>query len=182
LSAPVIIVTSGENKTTADIVANTLAVFHNFRLHEVDVLAIVLNRVNIEQADDVHQLLTTQVKSEVIVAVIPFEKSLKSPTMKEITGQMHGKLLFGEDQLNNQVDNFITGAMQVPNFLNYLKENVLIVTPGDRGDIIISALQANLSANYPKVSGIILSGGIEPDEPVMRLIRGLQSVCTNRLC
>ena len=62
--------------------------------------------------------------------------------------------------------------MQVPNFLNYLKENVLIVTPGDRGDIIIAALQANLSTSYPKISGIVLSAGFEPEEPLMRLITG----------
>jgi len=66
--------------------------------------------------------------------------------------------------------------MQVPNFLNYLKENVVIITPGDRGDIIISALQANLSTSYPKVAGIILTAGYEPEEPIIRLINGLQTV------
>jgi phosphate acetyltransferase len=176
LSAPVIIVTSGENKTTAQVVTNTVNVFHNFQSREVEVIAVVVNRVNADQAEDVRQLLSIQFNKDVIIAVIPFEQSLKSPTMKEIAEQMGGDLLFGGDQLSNQVDHFITGAMQVPNFLNYLKENVLIVTPGDRGDIIISALLANLSTNYPKVSGVVLSGGIQPDEPVMRLIRGSQSV------
>ncbi len=117
-----------------------------------------------------------QLPEDIIVAAIPLEKSLKSPTMKEINERMGGKLLFGEDQLNNQADHFITGAMQVPNFLNYLKENVLIVTPGDRADIIISALQATLSTSYPKVSGIVLSAGLVPDEPVMRLVAGSQSI------
>jgi phosphate acetyltransferase len=96
--------------------------------------------------------------------------------MLEINRQLGGKLLFGEDQLSNQADHFITGAMQVPNFLNYLKENVLIVTPGDRGDIIISALQANLSTGYPKISGIVLSAGFEPEESLMRLIKGSPSI------
>jgi phosphate acetyltransferase len=66
--------------------------------------------------------------------------------------------------------------MQVPNFLNYLTENVLIITPGDRGDIIISALQANLSTRYPKVAGIVLTAGYEPEEPIIRLIQGLQTI------
>ena len=107
------------------------------RSRDVQVLAIVVNRVHIEQAEDVKQLLITQLHNELVIAVIPFEKSLNSPTMLEINRQLGGKLLFGEDQLSNQADHFITGAMQVPNFLNYLKETVLIVTPGDRGDIII---------------------------------------------
>jgi phosphate acetyltransferase len=176
LSAPAIIVITGENKTTAQIVTTVLTVVHNFRSSDVDVLAVVVNKVNIDQADDVKQLLIIQLQKDIVVAVIPFEKNLKSPSMKEIGEHMGGTLLFGEEQLNNQADNFITGAMQVPHFLAHLKENVLIVTPGDRGDIIISALQANLSTSYPKVAGIILSGGLQPEEPVMRLIRGLQSV------
>jgi phosphate acetyltransferase len=42
--------------------------------------------------------------------------------------------------------------------------------------MIIAALQANLSISYPKVSGIVLSAGFEPEEPIMRLLQGLQSV------
>ena len=121
LAAPVIIVISGENKTTAQIVTSSLTVFQNFRSREVQVLAVVVNKVNGEQAEDVKQLLTIQLDKEIIVAVIPLEKSLKSPTMSEINERLGGKLLFGEDQLDNQADHFITGAMQVPNFLNLFK-------------------------------------------------------------
>jgi phosphate acetyltransferase len=176
LAAPVIIVISGENKTTAQIVTSSLTVFQNFRSREVQVLAVVVNKVNGDQAEDVKQLLAIQLDKEVVIAIIPFEKSLKSPTMSEINEQLGGKLLFGEDQLANHADHFITGAMQVPNFLAYLKENVVIVTPGDRGDIIVASLQANLSTNYPKISGIILSAGFEPEEPLMRLIQGSPSI------
>ncbi len=176
LAAPVIIVISGENKTTAQVVTTALTVFQNFQARDVQVLAIVVNRVHINQAEDVKQLLIMQVHSDLVIAVIPFEKSLNSPTMLEINKQLGGKLLFGEDQLSNQADHFITGAMQVPNFLNYLQENVLIVTPGDRGDIIIAALQANLSRSYPKISGIVLSAGFEPEESLMRLIQGSPSI------
>jgi phosphate acetyltransferase len=176
LAAPAIIVISGENKTTAQVVTMALTVFHNFQAREVQVLAIFVNRLHPEQADDVKQLLTVQLKNDILITVVPFEKSLNSPTMREINELLDGKLLFGKDQLANQVDHFVTGAMQVPNFLNYLKENVLIVTPGDRGDIIISALQANLSTSYPKISGIVLTAGFEPEEPLIRLIQGSPSI------
>src|SRR6202008_3726446 len=116
------------------------------------------------------------VSPDILLTIIPADARLHSPTMKEINEHLNGKLLFGEGQLSNQADNFVTGAMQVPNFLNYLTENVLIITPGDRGDIIICALQANLSTSYPKVAGIVLSGGMIPEEPVMRLIEGSPSI------
>jgi phosphate acetyltransferase len=107
----------------------------------------MVNKVNPEQAGDVEELLATQLPADILLAVVPEDKNLKNPTVKEIFDALGGKLLVGQDLLGNQVDNFVTGAMQVPNFLNYFKENMLIVTPGDRGDIIICALQANLSAN-----------------------------------
>ncbi|MEJ7830119.1 MAG: phosphate acetyltransferase [Segetibacter sp.] len=175
LSAPVIIVVSGEGKTTAQIINSVLSVLHNFQSREVQVLAIVANKVKPDQVNDVHELLTAQLPDGPILAVIPEDKGLLNPTMKEIYEQLGGKLIVGEQYLSNQVDNFITGAMQVPNFLKHIKDNVLIVTPGDRGDIIICALQANLSTSYPKVAGIVLTAGSEPEEPVMRLINGLET-------
>lgn len=176
LGAPVIIVSSGENKTIAEIVSAVLNAVRNFQIREVQVIAIVVNKVKPEQADDIRQLLTAQLTDGIILAIIPLNKALQSPSMKEIHEDLCGTLLFGQDFLANQVDNVIIGAMNVPHFLNHIKENVLIITPGDRGDMIIAALQANLSTSYPKVSGIVLSAGFEPEEPIMRLLKGLKTV------
>lgn len=176
LCAPAILVVSGENKSTAQVIQAALNIVHNFETREIQVLAIIANKVEPDQVEDVRQLLKAQLPRDIILAVIPADKGLSSPTIKDIYGILGGKLLFGEEYLSNQVDNFVTGAMQVPNFLNHIKENVLIVTPGDRGDIIIGSLQANLSTSYPKVAGIVLTAGSEPDEPIIRLMKGLQNV------
>jgi phosphate acetyltransferase len=176
LRAPVIIVISGKDKSTAQVVNGVLTAIHNFDARETQVLAVVANKIKPEFAKDVEELLKEQLSPGILLAVIQEDIRLQSPTMKEICNKLNGKLLFGKDLLSNLADNFVTGAMQVPNFLNYLKENVVIITPGDRGDIIISALQANLSTSYPKVAGIILTAGYEPEEPIIRLINGLQTV------
>ncbi len=174
LGAPVIIVVSGEDKTNNQILTAVKTIKRNFRAREVQVMAVIANKVLPEQAAEVHRLLENYLNPEIILGVIPEDKDLKSPTMKEVHEILGGKLMFGEQQLSNQADHFIMGAMQVPNFLNHIKENVLIVTPGDRGDIILSALQADKSVNYPKVAGIVLTGKFEPDEPIVRLMEGLQ--------
>jgi phosphate acetyltransferase len=57
-----------------------------------------------------------------------------------------------------------------------LKKNTLIVTPGDRGDILSGVLQANISKNYPKIAGIILTGGLVPEPSILKLIEGLDTV------
>jgi len=175
LSAPVIIVVSGQSKSTAQIVQNVQTVLSTFLSHDVQVLAVVVNKVAKDMVEDVQALLSGQLSNDTLLCVIPKSKGLQSPTVKEIQEQIGGKVLAGENLLTNQVDNFITGAMHLPNFLSHISENVLIVTPGDRGDIIIGAMQANLSANYPKVAGIVLTGGIEPEPQIMRLVEGSQS-------
>jgi len=176
LRAPVIIVISAEDKTTVQVVNNALTAVHNFEAREIKVLSIVINKASTEEAYEIQTLLKKQLGQEILLTVILEDKGLRSPTMKEICEKLNGKLLFGKEHLTNQADNFVTGAMQVPNFLNYIKENVLIITPGDRGDIIISALQANLSTSYPKIAGIILTAGYEPEEPITKLINGLHTV------
>jgi phosphate acetyltransferase len=176
LGAPVIVVITGEGRSTAQVVNGALTAIRNFQSREIQVLAVVGNKIKHEFLKDIEELLLAQLPPEILLGLITEDKALHSPTMQDIFDKLNGKLLFGEEHMANQVDNFVTGAMQVPNFLNYLKENVLIVTPGDRGDIIISALQANLSNSYPKVAGVILTAGYEPEEPILRLISGLQTI------
>lgn len=176
LNSPVLLLVSGVDKTTAEIVQDALNFRQAYQVQDIQVLAVVVNRVQPDQAADVQQLLRAQLPENILIAVVPADPGLENPTVRDIFEKLDGRLLFGSEHLGNQVDNFVTGAMQVPNFLNYLKENVLIVTPGDRGDIVISSLQANQSASYPRVAGIILTAGAIPEEPVMRLIEGLQNV------
>ncbi len=176
LGAPVIFVVSGEGKTTAQIINAVQTIRRNFKEREVPLLSIIANKVKENQVADVQELLKNQLGESGNLAVIPEDIRLKSPTIQEIMEIIGGKLIAGEHLVSNQADHFIMGAMQVPNFLNHIRENVLIVTPGDRADIVMTALQANISANYPNVAGIVLTGGFEPEKSVLKLIEGLQTV------
>ena len=77
--------------------------------------------------------------------------------------------------MDNPIGSFSTGAMQLRNYLTRIKENALVITPGDRADIILGALQANASRNYPKIAGIVLTGSLLPEESIMKLIEGVQA-------
>ncbi|NVO31227.1 phosphate acetyltransferase [Hymenobacter lapidiphilus] len=176
LSIPVMLLISGLGKTADQLVDAALSIRRDAENEDVRVLALVLNRVPPEQLAEVQARLAAQLSPDTLLAVIPESQALRSPTMREIQEQLGGELLFGHELLANPVDHFINGAMQVPNFLLRLQENVLIITPGDRADIMLTALQANSSANYPRVAGLVLSGGYRPEESVLRLIEGLPEV------
>ena len=177
LGIPVILLANGEKENAEDIATILLTNYQTFEDKDVQVLAVIANKVNPDIAFELETLLKKRFPKNVLSIVVPANKDLSNPTMREISEAVGGKLLFGDNLLSNQVDHSIVGAMQLRNCLTRLtRENTLVITPGDRADIIISVLQANLSKNYPKVAGLVLTGGLEPEEPIVKLIEGLQTV------
>ncbi|EAR00077.1 phosphate acetyltransferase [Maribacter sp. HTCC2170] len=176
LGIPTLILTSGVGKTLDELVNNVYLAYDSFKDHGVEVLMVVANKVQEKNLELVNESLQKVIPEEVLVGSIPMNPVLGNPTIKEIVDVLEGKVLFGEKYLNNQAGHFGVGAMQLRNYLTHLKKDGLVITPGDRADIILGALQANLSANYPTVSGMILTGGIIPEEPIAKLIEGLSDV------
>ncbi len=175
LGIPVIIVAQGDKKELKEIV-DSVQLAHDTFKQDVDVLSIMTNKVNPNDIKELKLALKSRINNHTDITVIPKIPSLSSPTVKEIAKSLDGKVLFGKGMLNNLTENFGVGAMQLRNYLTKLKENTLVITPGDRADIILGALQANISKNYPKISGIILTGGLIPEDPILKLIEGLSSV------
>lgn len=176
LGIPVIIVSNAKNKSVEEAVSSIHLAFDSFDEKEVMVLAVVGNKVPPDSMSGLYDNLREVIPQKTMVYAIPYFGSLDNPTIRELADVLNAKVLFGENFLNNQGGNFIVGAMQLRNFLRRLIENCLVITPGDRADIIMGALQAHLSANYPKISGIVLTGGIVPEEPILKLIEGLTQV------
>ena len=175
LGLPIILVCQGENKEFKSIVDSVQLAYDTFR-HDVEVLSIMINKIDSDDLGTLKDLLRTRIKQVKDITVIPKINNLASPTIKEIVSALDGKVLFGKDMLNNLTENFSVGAMQLRNYLLHLKENALVITPGDRADIILGALQANISKNYPKIAGIVLTGGLLPEDSILKLIEGLSSV------
>lgn len=176
LGIPVTIVGSGENKTNEELIDTLSLTYNTFKDKDVDVLAIIANKVNADDRDIIKVKLKNNFPESTLTYDIPVVKSLDSPTFKEIVKELDGKLLFGEKNINNQVESFSVGAMQLRNYLQHITEKGLVITPGDRADVILGALQANQSINYPSISGIILTGGIIPEDTIMKLIEGLSDI------
>jgi phosphate acetyltransferase len=176
LGIPVILVGTGKDKSQDELVTNLHLAYDSFLDKEVKVLGIVANKVEESQIDAVSKALEDAVEEKIFIGVIPMIKSLNNPTIKEIVDNLKADILIGEAQLDNQVETSAVGAMQLRNFLIHLKTNCLVITPGDRADIILSTLQASISDNYPKIAGILLTGGLIPEESIMKLIQGLKEV------
>lgn len=176
LGVPAIIIGGGVGKTLEQLVGNLQMAFDSFKDKGVEVLSVIANKIEPKNLSLVTTELEKYLPSGVIVNAIPLNSILANPSLKEIVETLDAKVLFGEAFINNQAGNFSVGAMQLRNYLIHLKENALVITPGDRADIILGALQANISHNYPSISGIVLTGGLMPEEPILKLIEGLSDV------
>ncbi len=176
LGIPAIIVGSGYDKKVEELVDSLYLAYDSFKIKEVEVLAVIANKVQIQDVEVVTDRLKASLPKNVLVNTIPMVTSLNNPTIRELVKVLNAKVLFGSAFLNNQIGSFSVGAMQLRNYLMHIKENGLVITPGDRADIILGALQANESLNYPTISGIVLTGNILPEESIMRLIEGLSTI------
>ncbi|MGO4919627.1 phosphate acetyltransferase [Maribacter spongiicola] len=176
LGIPAVILASGKNKTLDELVGNLYMAYDSFKEKGVEVLLIVANKVQPENVTLVSNGLKEKLPNDILVGTIPVNTILGSPTLKEIAQELDAKVLFGEDYINNQVGSFSVGAMQLRNYLTHLKSDSLVITPGDRADIILGALQANISTNYPSLSGIVLTGGLIPEDSIIKLIEGLSDI------
>ena len=175
LGIPVLIVGAGNNKKKKDFINTMQITYASFIHKEVDVIGVIANKIEVDEIEYIESELKNIVPSTVHIDVVPKVNFLAYPTVKEVVEELNGNVLFGEQFLDNSIGSFSTGAMQLRNYLTRIKENALVITPGDRADIILGALQANASSNYPKISGIILTGGLIPETSILKLIEGVQS-------
>ena len=176
LGIPAVIIANGMGKGLQELAENVYMAYDSFREKGVEVLLTIANKVESQNVDDIVAALRKKLPSKILVGAIPHNPILGNPTVKEIAQKLSAKVLFGEDFLNNQVGEYSVGAMQLRNYITHLKKDGLVITPGDRADIILGALQANISSNYPNLSGIVLTGGLLPEDSIIKLIEGLSDI------
>lgn len=174
LGAPVLVVTSGREKSTDEVCTLTQITMDTLEEKGIDLAACIVNRApnhfREETVDNIKCM--AQFNRPVPVYVIPENKSLGNPTVGDVRRWLGAEVHYGEGSLQNLVDNYLVAAMEVRNFLTYIKPGSLIITPGDRSDIIIASLASIVSSAYPNISGILLTGGMKPRESVQKLIQG----------
>lgn len=177
LGSPVLIVTSAVGQEVEQII-NEIKIAHEaFEESGCQILGTIVNRTDQEIIDDVVEALEDEFEAGAgFISVIPARDQLSSPTMREIAEYMEARVLYGAEQLENMAYHYLVIAMTIPNYLEYLRRNSLLITPGDRCEVVLSALQAHQSKNYPQIAGILLTGGLTPPPAVDKLLSGLTNI------
>ncbi|WP_446051559.1 phosphate acetyltransferase [Zobellia laminariae] len=175
LGIPVILIDNAKGNSLEEFCGNLGSAVNTYIKKDIELIGVVANKLRPENIDIVNKRLNLELKDKTVVFAVPRVSNLSHPTIREILKALNGEVLFGAESLNNQTGSFGVGAMQLHNYLTHLHENSLVITPGDRSDIILGALHANLSDNYPTISGIVLTGGIIPEPSILKLLEGFET-------
>ncbi|MEM9895954.1 MAG: phosphate acetyltransferase [Bacteroidota bacterium] len=175
LSSPVLIVGRADLGRTVEEAINPMQIAtENFVENDCKVVGAILNKAQEQQVEELREGLKQELCiKDLYLSIIPSNELLKSPTIREVKEYLNAKILYGEDQLDKVAFKYSIAAMQLENYLEKITENCLVITPGDRGEIILGTLTAHNSANYPHIAALVLTAGLLPSESISALLDGL---------
>ncbi len=177
LGAPVLMVVNGNGKSVTDI-ADTIQLMRGVLTREkCTFLGIFVNRVKNSDTDAIKEVLEKYRSEDEIDFVIPELSLLQNLTIRQISKALKAVWIYGEDAvLDYDINDFKIGAMSIENILKNTENGTLVITSGDRSDVLIGLFMTLLSDNFPKIAGIILSCGYKPNTDLMKLINGLKKL------
>ncbi|MBX7469718.1 phosphate acetyltransferase [Streptomyces sp. NPDC048491] len=165
--ASVIPVVGGKGQTAESVRAEARNAYRAYDGLGCDVLAMVVNRVAPVDRHEIEERLAARLP--VPCYVLPDEPALSAPTVAQITAALGGTVLLGDDAgLARDALDFVFGGAMLPNFLNALTPGCLVVTPGDRADLVVGSLAAH-SAGTPPIAGVLLTLDERPGEAILTL-------------
>ncbi len=127
-------------------------------------LGVVMNAVPQSMADFVHESLVPFLNRRGIkvYAVLPEDKMLMAATVGDLVERLGGRVISGQDRMDELVENVMVGAMSVENALNYFrrKPNKVVITGGDRPDIQLAALETSTKC-------LVLTGNLYPSPLIL---------------
>jgi BioD-like phosphotransacetylase family protein len=173
LGAPVIIVSEGGvGRPIDEIVLNGAL----FAAHGVHVLGAVVNKVDVESHPHLPEVLERGLAQHGIrlLGCIPYSQFLANPSLELIATHLDGELLAGEATPGATIGWVAIGAMQAIHAVELLRDRTLLITPGDRDDLLLAAIEANRGATVPRVIGIVLTGGFRPSDRVLDELRAAE--------
>ncbi|WP_369146587.1 phosphate acetyltransferase [Streptomyces sp. R44] len=165
--ASVIPVVGGKGQPAESVRAEARNAFRAYDGLGCDVLAMVVNRVAGEDREAIAERLAARLP--VPCYVLPDEPALAAPTVAQITHALGASVVLGDDAgLARDALDFVFGGAMLPNFLKALTPGCLVVTPGDRADLVVGALAAH-SAGTPPIAGVLLTLNERPSEEILTL-------------
>lgn len=171
LNAGVVMVVPGGIGNTIDLMNTNMALF---RENDVPIIGVIVNKVIRKKQEDVRNYVGKKLDQMGIplLGVLPYDKSLANPIMATVCHAVNGKILLNGYNLDNKVDNILSGALAIREEIKTFKD-VLLVSNYKRLDDAISRIDKVAKENkleHSPISGIVLHGeGVFDPEIISQL-------------
>lgn len=177
LSSPFISVLKGKNKSVKEVLDEIHIEAEAIKVAGCQHFATFVNRLGMDEAEELKELSIQEPLQSAPVYFLPEVPELDTPTVAEIKKKLGCMHIYGEEKdLRRVVKQSKIAAMKLDNFLEYLEDGDLVITSGDRSDIIAGCLSTVYSNNYPNISGILLTAGMLPHKSINKLIAGFKDL------
>ena len=171
IGAPVLLVLNGHGREPADLHTIASVAVAELRAHHGTLFGIVANRVDETRLDEAIEAVTLD---GAMGFAVPEEPLLSAPSVGDLMAACDGTLVSGDESLlAREATGLVVAAMTLPHVLDRLFEGAVVVSPGDRPEIVVGVLTAHVSASFPQISGIVLNGGLRLPDQITRLIEGI---------
>ncbi len=172
LGAKVVIVTRGGIGKPIDEVALNQALFEKAG---VEIIGVIINKVTVDKIDYISDFARRGLKRKglELLGVIPHHEILSHPTLRSILEELGAEQLNTSTQVNNLVQDVVVGAMSANNAIQFFKPGVLVITPGDREDLILAAAATLCGNSEHSLAGIVLTGNLRPGDNVLKVIQNM---------
>jgi len=170
LGAKVILVSPGGIGRPVDEIALNKALFDQ---EGVEVIGAILNKV---EADKIPQIaeyagLGLARLGVPLLGLLPVQPMLSAPNLLQIAEEIGGRWLNARATApTERVSRVVVGAMTAKGIVDYLQPGTLIITPGDRDDIILAAISSARLFGQKTIAGLILTNDILPHEKLLELL------------
>ncbi|WP_133407434.1 phosphate acetyltransferase [Parashewanella tropica] len=102
-----------------------------------------------------------------ILGKVPYNIDLMAPRASDLAKHLQAKILNAGDMNVRRLRKVTFCARSIPNMVTHLKADSLLVTSGDRSDVIVSACLASM--NGVKIGALLLTGSYEPEPEILKL-------------
>lgn len=175
LGTPVVLVVPAFARSAVDVVTAAELAVEELRTRHANPVAVVVNRADDARAGDIRTRFETSKRLDglALAGILPENPLLDAPTVGDLMNACRGDLVQGNSEwLHREAQGFLVAAMSMPNVLTRLVDDVTVIAPGDRYDILPGLVLAHQSGTFPALSSIVLTGGYTPPSSVIQLIEG----------
>jgi len=177
LDAEVILVSAPENEVLSELsgrVELQAQLFGGPR--DPKVLGVILNKVRTEESISEFASRLREHSPLLrgndfrLLGCIPYQPELNAPRTRDVADLLGAQVVNAGDYEQRRMNTIIICARTVANTVPLLKPGTLVVTPGDRDDIILAVSLAAI--NGVPLAGLLLTSDSKPDPRILELCRG----------